>query len=67
MQKVYVTPYAFARFKEMERSNIVLYSGEAVALVGVLHLLVVFCEIVLFSVSTWQLMVAGTISCGARM
>ena len=51
MQKVYVTPYAFARFKEMERSNIVLYSGEAVALVGVLHLLVVFCEIVVFSVS----------------
>ena len=67
LQKVYVTPYAFARFKEMERSNIVLYSGEAVALVGVLHLLVVFCEIVVFSVSTWQLMVAGTISCGARM
>ena len=51
----------------MERSNIVLYSGEAVALVGVLHLLVVFGETFLFSVSMWQLIVAGAISCGARM
>ena len=48
LQEDYVIPYAFARFKEMERSNIVLYSGEAVALVGVLHLLVVFGETFLF-------------------
>ena len=35
-------PICLCKFKEMEHSDIVLYSGEAVALVGVLHLLVVF-------------------------